>query len=400
MALPNVFVIPPEEDNELPFCCFDAADPLERYIPTEEDLEGPGSALEMIFQPSNHDSPVFRRGSQPNGVVMPRKSGRPIAEILTSEEDYDPDVIVRDSVPPGNDSEIIEVIKVRRHIQDEHDIPPSSTSKPTFKPSKSFRSRASRAFSSIKNAGRSVSRSRMLPNDRSSNGSSSRAPSPTPSRRGSMIFSSLFSHQPSLEPRSSFDSFNEPPPLEASSSAPLGQLHSPSSAEMHDFVPYSDTDDEDGEEDIQATPRASRRPPSLRSPSPSSVSQLGRRRFSVLNLFSASKDSEISDTGPSTVITSPSIPTLPSRDSLGPSRTDSTESSVSSGPATPVDDVFPDPLPHRPSVSLLKRLPSFSRSPRKSKADVSVAPIDDLSFGEIRLDSLHFDELSFDASRF
>lgn len=182
---------------------------------------------------------------------------------------------------------------------------------------------------------------------------------------------------------------------------------------MHDFVPYSDTDDEDGEEGIQATPRASRRPPSLRSPSPSSVSQLGRRRFSVLNLFSASKDSEISDTGPSTVITSPSIPTLPSRDSLGPSRTDSTESSVSSGPATPVDDVFPDPLPHRPSVSLLKRLPSFSRSPRKSKADVSVAPIvvakpvapspaveDDLSFGEIRLDSLHFDELSFDASRF
>jgi hypothetical protein len=223
-----------------------------------------------------------------------------------------------------------------------------------------------------------------------------------------MIFTSLFSH-PSLKSRSSIDSFNEPSPLEASSSTPLGQLHSPSSAEMHDFVPYSDTDDEDGEEDVRTTPCASRRPPSLRSRSPSS--QLSRRRFSVLNLFSASKDSEISDAGPSTIVTS--IPALPSmsRDSLGPSRTDSTESSVSSGPVTPVDDVFPEPLPHRPSVSLLKRLPSFSRSPRKNRASAtpiivakpvasSPAVEDDLSFGEIRLDSFHFDELSFDANRF
>ncbi|KAE9406475.1 hypothetical protein BT96DRAFT_915421 [Gymnopus androsaceus JB14] len=316
---------------------------------------------------------------------------------------------IRDGNNPGNDSEIIEVIKVRRHTQEERDLPPS-VSEPTFKPSKSsFRSRASRAFSSIRNVGRSVSRSRISPSDEES----SRAPSPTPSRRGSMVFSSLFSHQPSLKSRSSFDSFNDPSPLQASSSVPLGQIHAPSSAEMHGFAPYPDTDDEDVEEDIQTTPRASRIPTSLRSSSSStSVPQFSRRRFSVLNLFSASKDSDISDAGPSTV-TLPSTPIPPSlsRDSIGPSRTDSTESSTSSGPETPVDDVFPEPLPHRPSISLLKRLPTFSRSPRKSRAGTTpiivakpVTPSsdreEDLSFGEIRLDSLHFDEMSFDATRF
>lgn len=233
-----------------------------------------------------------------------------------------------------------------------------------------------------------------------------------------MIFSSLFSHQPSLKSRSSFDS-NESSPPEPPSPAPLVQIPSPSSAEMHGFVPCPDSDDEDDEDEIQATPRAPRHHSSVRSPSPASISQLNRRRFSVLNLFSASKDSEIVGAESSTVVL-PSVPTPPnlSRDSLGPStiRTDSTESSTSSGPETPIDEVFPESLPHRTSTSLLKRLPSFSRNPRKNRAGttpvivakpVAPSPVlddddddDNLSFGEIRLDSLHFDEMSFDASRF
>jgi len=239
-----------------------------------------------------------------------------------------------------------------------------------------------------------------------------------------MIFSSLFNHQPSLKARSSLDSFNEPLPPDPTSPTPLAQITSPSSAEMHGFVPCADSDDEDDEEEIQATPRALRHHSSVRSPSPTSISQLNRRRFSVLNLFSASKDSEFVGVESSTVVL-PSVPTPPSlsRDSLGPStiRTDSTESSTSSDPDTPIDEVFPESLPHRTSMSLLKRLPSFSRNPRKNRAGITpvivadpVAPssvlvddgIDDddddnnLSFGEIRLDSLHFDEMSFDASRF
>lgn len=424
LVMPNVFVIPPEEDNDPPFCCFDATYPRERYIPTEEDLEATGSALEIISRQLSNKSPIFHRGGHTNGVVMPRRSdGRSIEEVRGEEDYQDPDITIRDGNSPGNDSEIIEVIKVRRHTQDERENQLPSVSETAAKSSKSLKSRASRAFNSLKNVGRSVSRSRIIPEVVTSDAETSRAPSPTPSRRGSMIFS-LFSHSPSLESRSSFDSFNESPPssvTEASTPEAFDvELHSPSSAEMQGFVPYPDTDDDgEGEDDMETTPRAPRRhcPSPALHPSvvPSSVPRLNRRRFSVLSLFTASKDSERSDAGSSTP-TSPSIPTLDSlsRDSLGPSRTDSTESSSSSGPTTPVDEAFPDPLPNRPSISMLKRLPSFSRSPRKKEATpLVIEPIapnspvalgeigePDLSFGEIRLDSLHFDELSFDAGRF
>jgi hypothetical protein len=415
-VMPNVFVIPPEEDNESPFCCFDAADPLEPYTEEELELEGPGSALEVISrQFSNRNSPAFHRDGH-SSIIMPRRSGgRSIQEVL--EDVQDPDITIRGSNSPGDDSEIVEIIKVRRHTQDEresrHAPPPSSVSEPAFKTSKSFRARASKAFSSIKNVGRSVSRSRIhMPEDVPSDVESSRAPSPAPSRRSSVIFSSLFSHSPSLRSTSSFDSSIEPTPS-ASYPDPLDiQLHTPSSAEMQAFGTYPDTDtdtddDNDGEEEIQTTPRPEHRSPVTRSLSPT---KSNRRRFSVLNLFSASRDSEAPDAGPSAV-TSSSTPTLPT---LSP-RTDSSESSVSSGPTTPVDDTFPELLPTRQSTSLLKRLPSFSRSPRKPKDKVApvilakptppspaleIAGEDDLSFGEIRLDSFHFDEISFDASRF
>ncbi|KAJ3723491.1 hypothetical protein DFJ43DRAFT_964224, partial [Lentinula guzmanii] len=235
LMMPNVFVIPPEEDNDPPFCCFDAKFPRERYIPTEEDLEAPGSALEIISQQLSNNSPVFRRGSYANGVVMPRRGdGRSIEEVLAGEEEYrNPDITIRSANPPGDDSEIVEVIKVRRHTQDERQ---NQQAEPAVKSSKSLKSRASRAFSSIKSVGRSMSRSRIIAEDVSSDAESSRAPSPAPSapsRRGSMMFSSLFKHSPSLKSRSSFDSFNEAttsPVLETSPSVPFDiQLHSPSS---------------------------------------------------------------------------------------------------------------------------------------------------------------------------
>ncbi|KAJ4488236.1 hypothetical protein J3R30DRAFT_3695984 [Lentinula aciculospora] len=421
LTMPNVFVIPPEEDNNPPFCCFDATYPRERYIPTEEDLEVPGSALEIISQQLSNNSPIFHRGSHINRVVMPRRSdGRSIEEVLAGEEEYqDLDITIRGGNPPGDDSEIVEVIKVRRHTQDEREKKPL-VSEPVAKSSKSLKARASRAFSSLRSLSRSASRSRIPSQDLPSDTESSRAPSPAPSRRGSMIFSSLFSHSPSLKSRSSFDSFNETPPspvLAESPSEPLNiQLHTPSSAEMQGFVPYSDADEDgDAEDEMQATPRASRHPPTIRPSSSMSIPKINRRRFSVLNLFSASKDLERSHAGPS-IVTSPSISTLQSlsRDSLNPLRTDSTESSSSSGPTTPVDEAFPEPLPSHPSISMLKRLPSFSKTPRKKEAIVivtepvvsnttiamDVAGEHDLSVGEIRLDSLHFDDLSFDASRF
>ncbi|KAK0450630.1 hypothetical protein EV421DRAFT_1898893 [Armillaria borealis] len=123
------------------------------------------------------------------------------------------------------------------------------------------------------------------------------------------------------------------------------------------------------------------------SPAPTTRSYM-TRRLSMLNLFSSS---------------SPSLPLM--------SRASDSSSSSSSGPDTPVDT---EP---RKSTSILslRRFPSFRREKgsAKSGAKESVSapqiyqppplppPIlaADTSF-EMRLDSLHFDDLSFDPDRF
>jgi hypothetical protein len=69
---------------------------------------------------------------------------------------------------------------------------------------------------------------------------------------------------------------------------------------------------------------------------------------------------------------------------------------------------FPPPVPPKVGVPLLKRIPSFRRKDNRDMPKVVVQPdpVDqpfdvggDLSF-EMRLDSLHFDELTFDADQF
>ncbi|KAK0210517.1 hypothetical protein DFS33DRAFT_1293714 [Desarmillaria ectypa] len=123
------------------------------------------------------------------------------------------------------------------------------------------------------------------------------------------------------------------------------------------------------------------------SPSPTTRSYM-TRRLSMLNLFSSS---------------SPSLPSM--------SRTSDSSSSSSSGPDSPVDTE-----PRRStSILSLRGFPSFRREKgsAKSKVKESVSapqiyqpppappPILDADTSiELRLDSLHFDDLSFDPDRF
>ncbi|KAK7043708.1 hypothetical protein VNI00_008320 [Paramarasmius palmivorus] len=418
-SMPRVYVIPPEEDESPPFCCFDAAHPIP-YTPTQADLDAAGSALDIIYHgiPDSSETPTFyRKDIHSTGIVMPRR--RAVGDPHSG------DITIRGN-SPGDDSEIIEVIKVRRNGDSQPVV-----AEPVSKQPKGFKARASRAFNSLR-FGRSTSQKKKDEIQDSEETESIRAPSPSPmSRRPSMILTNLFSRSPSLRTSSSMDSFADSspsspttplptPPDTISSSSPLSiQIHSPPSADMHSFVPCAtDLEDDDDEDEVyspdnddpEATPRA-QRPMSPTSQSTKST----RRRFSVMSLFSLASSQPV-------VATSPSTPALPvmSRDSMGPSSDSSSSSSSSmpsTGPPTPVDEPFPPPPPGRTSSSssLLKRVTSFSKRKEGSRSSQSLdlAPepelvvdipqtVDeaDASFGEMRLDSLHFSELSFDADKF
>ncbi|KAL0566159.1 hypothetical protein V5O48_015865 [Marasmius crinis-equi] len=249
-------------------------------------------------------------------------------------------------------------------------------------------------------------------------------------RRPSIVLSNLFTRPttPSLRSSTSFESITERSPSppaspftpttpSTSDSVLPDEIHTPTSGDMHTFIPYtSDSEDEDEEDDNpprsvdpQLTPRVAQR---CASPAPSS--KAGRRRFSVLNLFTSFSSPQPSGSG---ITSSPSTPALPvmSRESLGPSSDscESTSSSASStGPTTPTEGTFPTLDSGR--SSLLKRLPSLTKKKSSSSGTLSQTPavqvsnskqselhdINETSFGEMRLDSLHFSEISFDADRF
>ncbi|KAF9050726.1 hypothetical protein BDZ89DRAFT_1057160 [Hymenopellis radicata] len=81
-----------------------------------------------------------------------------------------------------------------------------------------------------------------------------------------------------------------------------------------------------------------------------------------------------------------------------PRMSTSSTSLSDSGPETPTD-----PIPPKPSRSILRRLSSFRKAPPKSATPKPPSPTPTLEpfEGEMRLDSLHFEEgISFDVDRF
>jgi hypothetical protein len=129
-----------------------------------------------------------------------------------------------------------------------------------------------------------------------------------------------------------------------------------------DLYPDSDEDDDD-DDDQETVP-----PPRAASPSPSArtFSSTIRRRFSILNFQRKPTRPEAAP------FREPSPPTL--------SRGSTVPSTSSSAPQTPTEEAFPPP----------------PRTGAKGDCD----PDPDLTIGEMRLDSLHFDSLSFDPDNF
>ncbi|KAJ7349459.1 hypothetical protein DFH08DRAFT_865453 [Mycena albidolilacea] len=284
----------------------------------------------------------------------------PEPEVLVDEPDFasldaalarireDPPAVTRTSVDevvlPRRSSEqsdladdtIVEVVKVRRAFSPDEQPPP-----PPPKP-KSLRSRAGSAFRSIKNLARVASRSNTRP-------------------YAQEVFASSQSTQ------ATFAALPPPetPPRTRRGSIILTQLfRTPSPAvdtppPTLDFAGelYSDEDDEDDDDDDRRS-IPSRGP----SPTPSArtFSSTVRRRLSILSFRK----------GRAAPPPRPASPPTLSRGSTVPS--------TSSLPQTPTEEEYP-------------RLPPSTK-------DADDDP--DRTIGEMRLDSLHFESLSFDADQF
>ncbi|KAI0665056.1 hypothetical protein C8Q70DRAFT_1049233 [Cubamyces menziesii] len=415
--VPDVFVIPPEEEQEdnPPWCYFDATQAAKESLITYPDIDALDVALGICQQTDNR-APSFNRyhsNESHETIVMPRR-GNAIPRLRDMDlafEDGQTDIRSRGGSTRSRDhrpfdEEIVEVVKVRRN-EGMTDVGDGRTLK--MKKSSTFRARATQALRSIKNVGKSSSSNRRatvsisepkakLPIHAQGAGGATlpsrhscqdpptpRAASPTVSRRRSLTLSQMFAFKEKENQTSRPAS-----PMEAEPPSPITPSCEPAPASR----PMSPTDNSSSHarrlqpspslEDCMATPTRSHSPNGDDPVKPSlSKRKSFRRRLSVLELqklFSIGTHSQpnsapVQDADEDLFSPSQSRPL--SMDSTAIlSSTSSRTSSVSLGEMSA----------RRPSAS-------SQRSSSRAGGDCSNIDEEDL---EMRLDSLHFDSLHFD----
>ena len=402
VKVPDVFVVPPEEDQSPTWCYFNAADaPLRSSDSDSPLLDNPLTGVQArshsLYDSAgpfgSHNATILSVLDQPSTFDV-RHCGDNATEIEYHSGPYPRNASNEGNTSVGNDSDVVEVVKVRRQAQDEQkDIRPASP--PRIKRSKSFKTRASKVFRSIKIVGKVTNRSKhhvsdipplppMPKKEQTARNNTEedlppRSKTPTVSRRRSTILSQLFSHS-----TSSVDVSHNTPEIPEQSTFPLPVSTSPFSPNMVPRPPSPSPDLLGPSPSGSSDPEVEYRGIRSASPSPSMRTFSGKRRFSVLGLqrlFSFSNDTESTDSYPLNI----------SRNFSGPSTASSSE------PDTPTEERTPSPpLPYQLQLDLpgagkpLDILPSIS-TPSVEPGDISY---------EMRLDSLHFDALSFDVDRF
>ncbi|KAF9653125.1 hypothetical protein BDM02DRAFT_2104100 [Thelephora ganbajun] len=395
VQMPDVFVIPPEEEQGVtpPFCYFDAS---KAALSTEPDIESVDIALNVHQQIAN-TAPMFLRTSEE--VIMPlRRSGdepsSPISEYRSDDED-----------------DVVEVYKVGKQI------PSVAGKKEPMSRSKTFRARASQALRSIKNVGRSSRKQPAL---------AQTVPSPPPNE-GENVRPTT----PSVASRAGKNS------LSKRRSRPLSQIFRFSQEEepATEVVPPSPTD----------TVRPMSPAFSIASPplSPTSPTRSSMQSSIIGSLRSSSPSPQPGPSRPTSPLHCDDPPTSP--DSLRPKSisfrkrlsllelprlfSSSSTTSITSSTSTPStasledppSDVPPTPLPsmtslaRRSSQASSKRSWTISRPGDDDNEEEDygeIQPASSLSMVkeedsyandfslEMRLDSLHFDSLSFDPNDF
>jgi hypothetical protein len=467
--MPNVFVVPPEEDQSPTWCFFDAAHPALSQI-----FDRPETPDIHVFScsPFGAELPVSmgsciapRNSADTRSIVEALEDGNEFYHDVDTDSEYEHDTELEGALSSihnepsratrdtANDSDVIEVVKVRRNREDD-DEPQSIPLTFELKRSKTLKARASKVFRSLKGSLRTskpraqdVSTSVKSNSDHHSDivtttmsNTFPRPPTPSVSRRGSRILSQLFI-SPSLKSRSSVSSFDEPiQPDPVFSPAP-------SSPTQGSFVSASSTTDQLScrSSIYEPLPDEARLKSGSLIPTATTDLKTRNRRFSILSLhklFSFSSPAPSSPISLSFDDSSCTTPTLRS--------TSCTPSSVctTSGPETPIYtddgplsrekepfgsvlgsnevlnlglglsmDNFSDRCSSEDYTPRAQRTFRFSTSSesgtsaseRREKATPYPPPASgpsvfqeepgDLSF-EMRLESLHFDSLSFDADRF
>ncbi|KAI0362710.1 hypothetical protein OH77DRAFT_1442561 [Trametes cingulata] len=439
--VPDVFVIPPEEEQEdnPPWCYFDAASAAKQNLCTSPDVDALDVALSLCQQRDNR-APSFHRhfsNESQETIVMPRRSGGAGIGSLTRLRDLDYDLAMEDgqtdirsrkTTSSGSvrsrretyDEEIVEVVKVRRN-EGMADVGDGRTLK--MKKSSTFRARATQALRSIKNVGKSSSSSRRatvsepklapgdvpgqaattLPSRKSyQEPATQKATSPNVNRRRSLTLSQMFAFKENHNSRPASPVVDEP-------MSPTTPSYEPDLAAR----PMSPTDASGSHakrlqpspslEDCNATP--TRAPsPSLGADDPSkptlSKRKSFRRRLSVLELqklFSIGGSSSNSQAEPAPS----SAPPQDTEDLFSPSPSSSSSRSrplsmdstaILSSSSSRTSSVTLGDAPARRSSSSQRT----GSDPNLNQNRVGGEDEDADADLEMRLDSLHFDSLHID----
>lgn len=407
-GMPHVFVIPPEEEqlHTPPWCCFDANEQNDPDYDDADYDEHPSDsqfidvALDYIHDVEENAeiTPVFRRVSLEEAtqeVVLSRKAEKRSSSVL-SFISYRNEGEGRQHGARELPEDVIEVVKVRRNEGKAVD----ATTGPAPKRSKTMKMPFQKAFRSIKNVGKGTSRPKHHAKDvlSSSQGTpqaqpqeeiapSSRATSPMLTRQGSRRLSQFFSR--SNHSNADLVLATTEPTIVTTSNTDSSTLsnieHTPETSPLVDEL------------GVNVEPTQSERPLS-----PTLSSNRSSRRFSVLDLhrlftFSSSPSIPTEDQDQNlNSRTSQDAPTLPTRSSHTPSSIPSTTTTSTSSeyayPALISTDAY--------SVDKIGGGDRWrtSNEIRRSVDEPEGVP-GDLRF-EMKLDSLHFDSLSFDPEEF
>lgn len=390
--MPHVFVIPPEEEQQEnpPWCCFDADQPN-----VSADCSPPSHHDIHLFNVPYTPQPSSQTSAGSPAICAP-VAGPPRTKLVSPrklEKKQRPEAvkIVEKAAERGGcrdvreDSDVIEVVKVKRGKDDLTD--PEEHSK--MKRTKTLKARATRAFQSIKNVGRGSRKQRIKDLWTSSEG----VPGAFKGMQEHIRHQEEQLQQPPLIPPSLpnsrslsqiFQSTKPPQP-------PPAIVPGPASQHLPSF--HSSSKDSSSLLSKNLAPE-----PTPIEPATPKSSTKNNKRFSVRELH---KVFTFPSSSPG-----PRLPTPQTAPTLPPARNDSVPSmatsTVSSDYDDPVDDAYNTVhfFNHRTNQKLgtMHHRPAVMDDEDDYGTLLPGRPRD-LSF-EMRLDSLHFDSLSFDPEEF
>lgn len=410
LRMPHVFVVPPEEEqlDNPPWCCFDADEQPENNgdFPSNPNIHF--LDVPYLLKQSEQDipPPIARRIS----VHQPRPRVHISKKLEKKQRPEAIKIIENKPSQARRDSDVIEVVKVKRSREALADLEENTKAKR----SKTLKARATKALQSIKNVGKGSHRTHvkelwtssesmpgifkgMHEQIRSQQDQTEQRPPASPTEKGplsrnnSRSLSQVFQPAKPSRPESSFT-------VRVASSVALAEAHHIPPAENQSSLPhlrYNNTNPS-----LNEVPNTLTIDDALNRPVSRSPPLKKNTKFSVRELHRLFSFSSLSPDDPSSAPTAAMAPCSSTHSSSMPSTSTSTLSS--NYPDVPMEEkLFADA--HFPDLGSAdqKLVSRYRQAVHTHHGDnlSTLRRLSDLSF-EMRLDSLHFDALSFDPEDF